>query len=45
ACVDFCERWDQEAFNPNAEILPLEAFEPMARRVLSRKPFACERLE
>lgn len=44
ACVDFCDRWDQEAFNPDAEILPLEAFEPMVRRVFARQPFACERL-
>jgi predicted HD phosphohydrolase len=34
----FCERWDQRAFDPRGETLPLEAFEPMVRRVLTRAP-------
>jgi predicted HD phosphohydrolase len=33
ACLDFCARWDQVSFDPNYESLPLEAFEPMVRRV------------
>jgi predicted HD phosphohydrolase len=37
--VDFCERWDQLAFDPAYENLPLSFFEPMVRRVFARKPF------
>ena len=33
-CAEFCERYDQAAFEPNGETLPLEEFEPMVRRVL-----------
>jgi len=36
ACVEFCERWDQCAFDPDYETLPLEHFEPMVRRVLGK---------
>ena len=38
--VDFCHRWDQRAFDPDYESLPLEFFEPMVRRVFARKPFS-----
>lgn len=31
----FCERYDGPAFDPKAEILPLDCFEPMVRRVLA----------
>jgi predicted HD phosphohydrolase len=34
--VDFCERFDQAAFDPGYRSAPLEAFVPMVRRVLSR---------
>ena len=37
--VDFCHRWDQCAFDPDYESLPLEFFEPMVRRVFGREPF------
>ncbi len=37
--VDFCEQWDQRAFDPAYESLPLSFFEPMVRRVFARKPF------
>ena len=33
-CAEFCERYDQAAFDPSGETLPLEEFEPMLRRVL-----------
>ena len=36
--VDFCHRWDQCAFDPDYESLPLEFFEPMVRRVFAREP-------
>jgi predicted HD phosphohydrolase len=31
----FCERYDGPAFDPKGEILPLEFFEPMVRRVFA----------
>jgi predicted HD phosphohydrolase len=39
ACVDFCEKWDQAAFDPEYESLPLAHFKPMVERVLAREPF------
>ncbi|TDJ04196.1 MAG: HD domain-containing protein [Deltaproteobacteria bacterium] len=36
----FCERWDQPAFDPDYDTLPLEAFEPMLRRIFAREPFS-----
>ena len=39
ACVDFCENWDQNCFDPEYESLPLEFFEPMVRRIFGREPF------
>ena len=38
-CVNFCERWDQNAFDPDYESKPLEFFEPMVRRIFARQPF------
>jgi predicted HD phosphohydrolase len=38
ACVDFCEKYDQNAFDPNFDTMPISAFEPMVRRVFSRVP-------
>ena len=35
----FCERWDQPAFDPAYESLPLEHFEPMVRRIFGREPW------
>jgi predicted HD phosphohydrolase len=34
--AEFCERFDQVAFDPNFASLPLTAFEPMIRRVMSQ---------
>lgn len=39
ACVDFCEKWDQSAFDPEYDTLPLEFFDPMVRRIFDREPF------
>jgi predicted HD phosphohydrolase len=36
ACREFCAKYDQAAFDPEYESLPLEFFEPMVRRVLAR---------
>ena len=38
--VDFCHRWDQCAFDPDYDSLPLEFFEPMVRRIFAREPFS-----
>ena len=38
-CINFCERWDQAAFDPAYPTRPLSHFEPMLREVLGRKPF------
>jgi len=35
ACAEFCERWDQRAFDPSYETMPLAVFEPIIRRVLA----------
>ena len=37
ACAAFCERWDQNCFDPDYDTLPLGHFEPLVRRL-----FACE---
>ena len=36
ACAEFCEKYDQSAFDPNYESAPLEFFEPMVARVMAR---------
>lgn len=33
--LDFCDKYDQTAFDPNFVSMPLEAFEPMLRRVMA----------
>ena len=38
ACVRFCQRWDQAAFDPEYPTEPLETFLPMVREVFARKP-------
>ena len=35
ACVEFCELYDQNCFDPAYESLPVEFFEPMVRRVFA----------
>lgn len=39
SCAEFCERWDQSAFDPDYDMLPLEHFEPMVREVFGRKAY------
>jgi predicted HD phosphohydrolase len=34
----FCHDWDQKSFDPDYETLPIEAFEPLVRRVFARRP-------
>ena len=38
ACVDFCEKYDQNCFDPEFDTLPLETFEPMVRRMFEKHP-------
>lgn len=35
ACAEFCEKYDQAAFDPNYDTAPLSFFEPMVQRVMS----------
>ena len=37
ACVDFCHKYDQNAFDPDYDTLPLEHFIPAVKRVFSRQ--------
>ena len=37
ACAAFCERWDQVSFDPDYPTRPLEAFEPLVRRLFARE--------
>ena len=39
SCERFCECWDQAAFDPGYPTRPLEHFEPLVRRMFSRRPF------
>ena len=34
--AEFCEKFDQTAFNRNIEIYPIEAFEPLVRKVFEK---------
>lgn len=45
ACADFCERWDQAAFDPDYPTHSLEHFAPLVRRIFAREPFAGENVE
>ncbi|MDZ7643324.1 MAG: hypothetical protein U5K76_03220, partial [Woeseiaceae bacterium] len=38
ACAHFCEHWDQASFDPDYPTPPLAHFEPLVRRMLSRRP-------
>ena len=38
--VDFCEKYDQGSFDPNYESLPLKYFEPIVKKIFSRKPYS-----
>jgi predicted HD phosphohydrolase len=35
-CAQFCHLYDQSSFEPDYDTMPLEAFEPMLRRVVER---------
>lgn len=39
SAVDFCERWDQNCFDPAYDSQPLEFFAPMVEEVFARKAY------
>jgi predicted HD phosphohydrolase len=42
SCAEFCERWDQESFDPGYRSEPLEFFEPLVVMVFARTPYASD---
>lgn len=40
ACAEFCEKYDQNAFDDEYDTLPLEFFRPMVERIFSREPYS-----
>ena len=38
--INFCEKYDQNSFDPNYKSLPLEFFKPMVKKIFSRKPYS-----
>ena len=38
--VNFCENWDQKSFDPNFKSLNLRSFEPLVKKIFSRKPYS-----
>ena len=38
-CIKFCELWDQSSFDPNYKSLELKEFEPLIKKIFSRKPY------
>ena len=35
----FCEKWDENSFDPEFDTMLFWAFEPMVRRLFAKKPF------
>jgi predicted HD phosphohydrolase len=44
-CLDFCAKYDQMAFDPNYDTMPIEAFAPMVRRLFAREPWGAHAKE
>ena len=38
--VDFCEKYDQNSFNPNYKSFSLDFFKPIVKKIFSRKPYS-----
>ena len=38
-CATFCERWDQNSFDPEYDTLPIEHFADRVREVFARQPY------
>ena len=37
--INFCEKWDQESFDPNFKSINIENFRPYVQKIFSRKPY------
>ena len=40
--IEFCSKWDQMAFDPSYDTMPLKEFEPIVRRVFARPAWSAE---
>ena len=38
--IDFCEKYDQNSFDPKYKSLTLEFFKPIVKKIFSRKPYS-----
>ncbi len=38
--VNFCEKYDQNSFDPNYKSFSLDFFKPMVKKIFSRKPYS-----
>ena len=38
--INFCEKYDQNSFDPDYKSLPLEFFRSMVKKIFSRKPYS-----
>ena len=38
--IDFCEKYDQNSFDPNYKSYSLEFFKPLVKKIFSRKPYS-----
>lgn len=41
--IEFCAKWDQMAFDPNYDTMPLKAFEPTVHRIFDREPWTASK--
>ncbi len=41
--VEFCAKWDQMAFDPHYDTMPLEAFKPAVHRIFDREPWTASK--
>lgn len=41
--VEFCAKWDQMAFDPSYDTMPLRAFEPAVHRIFDREPWTASK--
>ena len=44
-CLDFCAKYDQMAFDPDYDTMPLDALEPMVRCLFAREPWGAHAKE
>ena len=38
--INFCEKYDQNSFDPNYKSLPLDFFKPMVKKIFARNPYS-----